>query len=195
VRRARGLERQQLKWLGLSVGFGAAALVLLFSLSPFVNLDTGLGKVVAGSLLALVFAGPAVAVAVAILRYRLYDVDVVINRALVYGALTATLGASYLGVVLLLQLALQPVTADSGLAIAASTLAVAALFRPARARIQRAVDRRFYRRRYDAQRTLEAFSARLRDQVDLDAVSYELRAVVGETVQPRHVSMWLRGDG
>jgi hypothetical protein len=192
VRRARGLERQQLKWLGLSVGFGAAVVALLFALSPFVDLDTGFGKVVAGSLLALVFAGPALAVAVAILRYRLYDVDVVINRALVYTALTATLGGAYLGVVLLLQLALQPVTADSGLAIAASTLAVAALFGPARARIQRAVDRRFYRRRYDAQRTLEAFSARLRDQVDLDAVSYELRAVVAETVQPAGVSLWLR---
>jgi hypothetical protein len=192
VRRARSLERQQLKWLGLSVLFAAGVLALLLALSPFVDLDHGVGKVIAGTLFGLVFAAPAVAVAVAMLRYRLYDVDVVINRALVYGALTATLGGAYLGVVLVLQLALEPVTADSGLAVAASTLAVAALFRPARATIQRAVDRRFYRRRYDAQRTLEAFTVRLRDQVDLDAVASELRTVVGETVQPRHVSMWLR---
>jgi hypothetical protein len=187
-RAARGLERQQLKWLVLSVAWGLVVLGVLVALGSVVNFDTGTGQVVAGVLLGSVAAAPPVAAAIAILRYRLYDVDVVINRALVYGTLTATLGATYLGLVVLIGLAVG----RSGFAVAASTLAVAALFRPARGRIQGAVDRRFYRRRYDAARTLAGFGARLRDQVELDAVSDELRGVVRETVQPAHVSLWLR---
>jgi hypothetical protein len=193
-RRSRGLERQQLKWLALAAAFSLLTLAALFALDSRVNFDTGTGQVVAGSLFGLCMAAPPAAAAMAILRHRLYDVDVVINRTLVYGALTAILGAAYLGSVLLLQLVLAPLTADSGLAIAASTLAVAALFRPARARIQGAVDRRFYRRRYDATRTLAAFSGRLRDQIDLDALSAELRGVTRQTMQPAHVSLWLRGE-
>ncbi len=188
-RRSRGATRLQLKWLAMSgVLF---ALAMLVSSVLFL-----LGYHTAGNvpvLLALssvpVFAGEAM------LRRRLYDIDVVINRTLVYALLTATLGAVYVGSVLLLQLALNSVTSDSSLAVAVSTLGVAALFRPARSRIQAVVDRRFYRRKYDAARTLEQFSARLRDQVDLDALGGELRAVVRETMQPAHVSLWLRGGG
>jgi hypothetical protein len=191
-RRSSGPERQQLKWLALAAAYSVVTLAALLALDTQVNLDTGTGQVVAGSLLGLVMAAPPVAAAMAILRHGLYDIDVVISRTLVYGALTATLAAAYLVVVLLSQLVLQPLTPDTGLAIAVSTLAVAALFRPARARIQSAVDRRFYRRRYDATRTLEAFSGRLRNQIDLDTLSAELRTVTRQTVQPAHVSLWLR---
>jgi len=184
-RRAGRVQRQQIKWL-------AAAGALLAVIAP---LDVALESVLAGAAFAataLAAMGLPAAVGVAILRYRLYDIDVVINRTLVYGTLTATLAGAYLGSVLVLQLALSAITEGSGLAVAASTLGVAALFRPARARIQGVVDRRFYRRKYDAQRTLEALSVRLREEIDLDSLSAELRRLVTETMQPAHVSLWLR---
>jgi hypothetical protein len=189
-RRASDHERVQLRW----VAFGGAVFLAIYIATQVIG-SLVAEHSVAGNAVTFVagaaFAALPIAIGYAILRHRLYDIDVVINRALVYGALTATLAATYLGTVLLLQLALNGITGDSGLAIAASTLAVAALFRPARARIQATVDRRFFRRKYDAQRTLESFSARLRDEIGLDAVTDELRTVVTETMQPAHVSLWL----
>ena len=131
---------------------------------------------------------------IAVLRYRLYEIDVIIRRTLVYGTLSVLLAGTYVAVVIGLQALFSSFAGGSNLAIAASTLAVAALFMPVRSRVQRFVDRRFYRRRYDAQRTLEAFGTRLREQVDLSSLRTELDTVVTETMQPAHVSVWLRGE-
>ena len=188
LRRSRGVERQQLKWIATG-----AALLPPASLAGVASYYGGYDAL--GSILVMLgFIPIPLAAGYAILRHRLYDVDVVINRALVYGSLTAILAGAYIGLVLLLGLALGPLTNQSDLAIALSTLAVAALFQPLRRRVQTLVDRRFYRRKYDAARTLERFGARLRSETDLDALRAELTAVVSETMQPAHVSLWLRAD-
>jgi hypothetical protein len=181
-RRSVGVERQQLKWLA----FAAVPAMLIGPLSGIVP-----GKPI--QILSWVgqLAIPA-AIGIAVLRYRLYDIDVLINRSLVYGALTAALAATYFATVVLLQAVLRPLVSGSEVAVAVSTLATLALVQPLRRRIQRAVDRRFYRSRYDAARTLEAFSVRLRDEVDLDAVRADLVSAVRDTVQPAHASLWLR---
>ena len=191
-RRAGGQERKQIKWFALAVAVLAVAIPLGVMTFFQATAADGQAPLIAQDVITAGFAAPLVATGIAILRHRLYDIDVVINRALVYGALTTTLAATYVTTVLLLQGALSGVTRGSGLAVAVSTLAVAGLFRPARARIQAAVDRRFYRRKYDSQRTLEAFSSRLRDEVDLDSLSAQLNWVVADTMQPAHVSLWLR---
>ncbi len=133
-----------------------------------------------------------VAIGIAVMRYRLYDIDVLIRRTVVYGAVSAALVATYLGAAVLFQAVLRPFTSGSELAVAGSTLLVVALFQPFRSRIQGAVDRRFYRSRYDAARTLDAFGARLRNEVDLDSVRADLLGVVHDTVRPAHASVWLR---
>jgi hypothetical protein len=179
-RRSHGVERQQLKWMAAA----AALSVLAWIVNAVLDESFGINS---AFFLPIVLLAIPVAATVAILRYRLYDLGRIVNRTLVYAGLTATLAAVYLGLVLLLGMTVG----ESNLAIAVSTLAVAALFRPARARIQGAVDRRFYRRRYDAARTLEAFGAHLRDELDLESLGASLRSVVRETVQPAHVTLWL----
>jgi hypothetical protein len=182
-RRARGVERQQLKWLA----YAAAMLVLLLVVTDF--LPHPLYVVVATSI-TLLFP---LATGIAVVRYRLYDIDRIISRTLVYGLLTALLGAVYAGVVLVLGQMFGGVGGKPpSWIVAGATLAVAALFQPARRRIQQAVDRRFNRRKYHAAQTVEAFSARLRDEVDLDALSAELLAVADQTMQPMTASLWLR---
>jgi len=190
LRGSLGVRRQQLKWIAVAAVLGG--IVILINTATFYYWPVEGIERERSVVLGLVFAAFPIAAGIGILRHHLYDIDVVINRALVYGALTATLGVAYLGGVLLLQLVLSAVTSGESLAVAGSTLAVAALFRPARGRIQSVVDRRFYRRKYDAARTIASFGSRLRDEVDLDALGIELLAVVAETMQPAQVSLWMR---
>jgi hypothetical protein len=188
-RRAPGEERQQLKWLA-----GAAALMsVILALSPLVFWLLPEFEELWGLFIFLTWAAFPISVGVAILRYRLYDLNLIVRGTLVYGALTAALVGVYVGSVVVLQYLFRALTGqESQLAVVASTLVIAALFNPLRRRIQAFTDRRFYRRKYDAAKTLETFGARLRNETDLDSLSDGLVGVVHETVQPRHASLWLR---
>jgi MFS family permease len=195
-RRSRGVERQQLKWFAL-VGLTCLAAVLLAIVNVLVPVPSTrlAGTVGWFTFLGAAVVGLPVAIGIAILRHRLLDIDLVLHRTLVYGALTAALAGAYLASVLVLQVALRPVTRSSDLVVAVSTLGVAALFRPLRSRIQSWVDRRFYRRRYDATLVLTGFGRRLRDEIDVENVVADLRQVLDGTLQPSAVGVWLRGPG
>jgi len=195
-RRARGVERQQLKWLLYAGAIFFAGNVLKNTVfSPLGGVSWGLW--VGYLLVAVGGLGGPIAIGIAILRYRLYEIDALINRTLVYGSLTAMLVAVYFGGVAARQAILRTLTGQEQqpqLAIVVSTLVIAALFNPLRRRIQFLIDRRFYRSKYDATKTLESFSVKLRDETDLDTLSEDLAGVVRETMQPAHVSLWLRPD-
>ena len=200
-RRASGMERQQLKWFAFAAVLAGsflvgqqliwlAALLIAYSLGgDLLSLNRSLENLLEVAVNVSFYT----AVGVAILRYRLYDIDIIINRTLVYGSLTVSLALVYVGGVVSIQGLLRALTGQgSQLAIVASTLAIAALFNPLHRRIQDFIDRRFYRRKYDAAKTLEGFSAKLRDETDLDELNSDLVRVVRETVQPEHVTLWLR---
>jgi hypothetical protein len=193
LRRTRGVEHQQIKWFAYTAATAASGAIVTYTLSTVIGarwLELA-GFVV----LTIGLVGVPISMGIAIMRYRLYDIDLVINLTLVYGVLTGLLAMVYVGSVVVLQEVFQTLTGEkSQLAVVASTLAAAALFTRLRHRIQNFVDRRFYRRKYDARKTLEAFSAELRDETDLDALREDLVGVVRDTMQPAHVSLWLRSD-
>jgi hypothetical protein len=193
LRYAGRIERQQIKWFAYATALAISGVILKNTVYPAVSVKWvwWVGLI----LTAVGLVSTPVAMSIAIFRYRLYEIDLLINRTLVYGTLTAVLAAVYLGGVVLLQYAFRALTGEeSQFAIVASTLIIAALFIPLRRRIQGFIDRRFYRRKYDARKTLEAFSFRLRGETDLDTLSEDLVGVVRETMQPAHVSLWLRPE-
>jgi hypothetical protein len=193
LRRSKGVERQQVKWFAYAAAVLAISAILAYVVSETMGIRW-LGW--ASSVLVMIsVVGLPVAVGIAILRYHLYNIDLIINRTLVYGSLTAVLAGLYFGSIVVLQLLFRALTGEgSQLVVVASTLAIAALFNPLRRRIQGFIDRSFYRRKYDAVKTLAAFSVKLRDETDLDALSEDLIEVIEETMQPAHVSLWLRPD-
>jgi hypothetical protein len=199
-RRSRGEVREQIKWIAFAASL--VGVLFLIDIGASLLLASGTGAGTEPPWLRLLdevgfFSYTAVPISVgfAVLKYRLYDIDVIINRALVYGPLTATLALIYFGSVVGLQAILRTLSGqESTLAVVASTLAIAALFNPLRRRVQGYVDRRFYRRKYDARKTLEAFSSTLREDTDLEALNDDLVGVVRETMQPAHTSLWLRPD-
>jgi len=193
LRHARGVERQQIKWVAYAGALAGGASFPTYTVLEAVDIRW---LHLAGYVPALIgIVGVPTAVGIAIMRYRLYGIDILINRTLVYGSLTALLVALYFGVIVLLQRVFVVLTGEkSTLAVVASTLVIAALFTPLRRRIQSFIDRRFYRRKYDARKTLEAFSARLRNETDLEALREYLVDVVRATMQPAHLSLWFRPD-
>jgi len=201
-RRSRGEERQQIKWIAFAASFVgllyliAMVCAFIFPSGAWFQAGSPLWLDLLGYAALISFTLVPIAVGFAVLRYRLYDIDLVINRTLVYGSLTISLALVYIASVVSLQYVLRALTGgDSQLVIVASTLAIAALFNPLRGRIQGFIDRRFYRRKYDAAKTLEEFGSRLRDETDLDSLSEDLVGVVRETVRPARVSLWLRPPG
>jgi hypothetical protein len=195
LRRAVGVERQQLKWFAYSAAIFALGIVLI--VIPLLIETPSWYAWAATAIFTAAGTAITISIGIAILRYRLYEIDTLINRTLVYGALTATLVGVYFGGVTATQAVLRAFAGQEEqpqLAVVVSTLVIAALFNPLRRRIQGFIDRRFYRKKYDAAKTLETFSARLRDETDLDALSGDLVGVVRETMQPAHVSLWLRND-
>jgi hypothetical protein len=189
-RRSRGIEREQIKWVlyaAALVGVGLVAQLPIFIVMPPDDAANASNAVATSA-----FACVPVAIGIAVLRYRLYDIDVLIRRTLVYGATTGAIALAFFGGIVLLQAVLRPVTSGSELAVAISTLVSFALFQPLRGRVQRAVDRRFYRAKYDAEHTVDAFAARLRGDVDLDSLRVELLDAVADTLQPAHASVWIR---
>jgi len=196
-RRAVGEERQQIKWFAFAAGFAALGWVVNSLAYANVGGTESLFLAVAQLLQLLSLLGIPLAVGIAILKYRLYDIDVIINRTLVYGSLTATLALVYFGCVTATQALFRALTGQQELpqlVVVASTLVIAALFTPLRRRIQSFIDRSFYRSKYDARKTLEDFSVKLRDETDLEALRGDLVEVVSETVQPAHLSLWLRPE-
>jgi len=193
---ARGIERQQTRWFTYATGIATAGVILQYIISAPLGL-VWLGWV--GYALVLIgLAGLPISMGIAVTRFRLYEIDTLVNRTLVYGVLTMTLALVYFGSVTATQAIFQALTGQeeqTHLAVVASTLVIAALFTPLRRRIQSFIDRRFYRSNYDARKTLEAFSATLRDETDLDRLGEGLVRVVGETMQPTHVGLWLRPEG
>jgi hypothetical protein len=198
-RRSRGEERQQIKWIAFAASFVgllyliAMVCAFIFPSGAWFQAGSPLWLDLLGYAALISFTLVPIAVGFAVFRYRLYEIDIIINRALVYGSLTAMLALVYLCTVVVLQYLFRTLTGqESQLAVVASTLAIAALFNPLRRRIQALVDRRFYRNKYDARRTLEEFSVKLRDETDLGALSNNILTVVRDTMQPEHASLWLR---
>ena len=196
LHKAKGIERQQIKWFAYATAAAVMGLVLAEVIPDVIEVPLWFERIGNAIFLLLIPTIP-ISMGIAILRYRLYDIDIIINRTLVYGTLTATLALVYFGVVTTTQALFRTLTGQQELpqlVVVASTLVIAALFNPLRRGIQSFIDRRFYRSKYDARRTLEAFSVRLRDVTDLNSLNSELLSVVRDAMQPEHVSLWLRPE-